>query len=209
MRFAAPVLVGQKRDRAPVGQQGHAQRRGDDAGQVIAGTAGEIEDLGATRVRGIDGRAAHQVAPAVRVHEREHEIAPGVDIVHAHDELAKARLAEVLVQQLDIAPRQLEVRRLFQVRRASHEVPHHAPAMARRIAGRNDGTDRVPPDGPAGLPSASEPSVGERRGARRSGRAAPAAAATSAACRAQMPRQPRAGTPERVHPPRRRRPSSV
>ena len=133
--------------------------------QMIARHAGEVEHLGAARVRRLAGRPPDQIAPPVLADQREQQIAMRVGVVHGDDQLAETGLAEVLGQQLGVAPPELRRRRPLQLRRAAHQIPHHAPAVVDRMARTTSAraaratttapTDRRPFAPPAIQPSTS------------------------------------------------------
>ena len=78
-----------------------------------------------------------------------------VDVVDRDEQLAESGLADVLGQHLGVAASQLRRRRLLQLRRAAHQIPHHAPAVLDRLrattaaraarATTNAPSDRPPP----------------------------------------------------------------
>ena len=94
----------------------------DDVDQVVARQTGEIERLGAARpgrARRRKQRAAERLA-----HQPEDEIAPRVEIVHAEQQLAEAGLAEVLGQQLRVAPAQIvRAGGVLSARAAAQQIP--------------------------------------------------------------------------------------
>ncbi len=88
---------------------------------VIPRPAGEIVRLGATRRGGAWRR--EQRFPIRLPQQAEHQVATRVEVVHHQQQLAKARLAEVLGQQLGIAP--AEVSRIRRLERGA--APQNAP----------------------------------------------------------------------------------
>ena len=86
------------------GGERHGQRRRDGVGQMIAGDARQVEHLGATRLRRV-GSVGRRTRSRRRdfADQREHQVAAGIDVVRHDQQFAKARLAEVVGQQLGVA----------------------------------------------------------------------------------------------------------
>ena len=74
--------------------------------------AGEVEHFGAPRFRGHRADPPDQIAASRLGHQREHQVAVRIEVVDGHEQLAKPRLADVVGEEIDIAPREIRRRRL-------------------------------------------------------------------------------------------------
>ena len=80
-----------------------------------------------------------------------------VEIVDHDQQLPESGLAEVVDQKLCVAASQLGWRRLLELRPATNQVPHHAPAVLRRGARLERRSDGTPPEASTlGAPAAGD-----------------------------------------------------
>ena len=75
--------------------------------------------------------------------ERGDQILPRVQVVHDQQQLAEARLAEVVGEQLDVAAGQLGVARLLQRRRAANQGPELRRERLQRLRRRQRTADQA------------------------------------------------------------------
>ena len=79
---------------------------------MVAPDAGQIEHLRPPGVGFGCRRPPDHVAPPPFAHQGEHDVPGAIEVVRRDHQLAKAWLAEILGQQLRVAPRQIGGRRL-------------------------------------------------------------------------------------------------
>ena len=130
VRLASPVSVCRKRHQMGLGRDRNCQRRRYGVGQVITSQAGEIEHFRPSGVRCRRRRPANQVSPTRLPQHGENQIPMRVEIVDGEQELAEARLSEVLSQELRVTAGKLLGSWLCQVRGTANQIPHHDPHVA-------------------------------------------------------------------------------
>src|SRR4029453_6631422 len=99
------------------------------AGRYSRATPGRSKIAAPPPVRRFAGGSPNEARPSRFIHQREDQVSMGIEIVHAYHQLAKARLPEILGNELEVALAQLAWGRLFQLRRAAKKVPHDPPAV--------------------------------------------------------------------------------
>ena len=143
MRFAAPVTVWGERHRVKLRRERHRHAAGDAVGEMIARDAREIERPPPVALRPPCRRTTEQIAPPAFAHQREHEIAMRIDVVHRDQQLAKSGLPEVLGKQLRVSAAEIARRRLLQLRRAADQS-HITRQQCRRPRAESGGPEPPP-----------------------------------------------------------------
>ncbi len=122
MRFAAPGSVRRERDQVRIAGNRQRHRRGKRIEAVVPRDAREVECFNLPN-RACRTRPAEESGPVRAGQQREHQIAPCVQIVRGDHELPKARLPQILREQFEIASRELHRRGGRERRRTSNQVP--------------------------------------------------------------------------------------
>ena len=189
VRLAAPRALGANVIRCGSVATGMRQRRRQASSTCSRATPREVE-RSAEPCSGPRGRRARSLPRAGRrrharknrgrrrVEQREHHVAPRVHVVDGDEQLAEARLPEVLGQQLDVPPRRARPRRRGE-RRRRRESGSTAPRAQRstRLAG-DSGPPKQAPAQPLPRGARAAP---EREPHRAGGPATTTATATSSA----------------------------
>ena len=151
VRLSPPRAVGRERDVPRLGRERQAQRGGEGVHGVPPGGARQVDRLEGPRRRVRSGMALQEFA-AVRLGEQgERDVAPRVDVVDQHQQLAEPRLPQVLLQQLRVAFPEFVVGRPPDPR-AVHDLPQ-APAEPRhRLRPIERRAEQPPPQAAAGDP---------------------------------------------------------
>ena len=106
-----------------LGRQRDCKRRGKRIDGMIAADAREIEGFGgARRVLATDGRPKNRDAVCV-AEQREDEIAPRIHVVHGDEQLAEARLTEILRARARRSAGRARARRRRQRRCPANQIP--------------------------------------------------------------------------------------
>ena len=106
VRFAAPVRIRRKLHEPRLAHAGQRQRRREHVGQESLRAARQILRFGAPCRRDAAGRREQH--PPIRIADQaEHQIAIGIEVVDHEQQLAEARLAEILGEQLRVAAAQV------------------------------------------------------------------------------------------------------
>jgi hypothetical protein len=90
---------------------------------MIASEPRQVQHFGPTRLGRSRRRPPEQLTPPAFADQRKHEIAPGIDVVDRHEQLAKPGLPEVVRQQLHVSTAEVGYRRLPERRGTPKKIP--------------------------------------------------------------------------------------
>ena len=146
VRFAAPVAFGCEQNERRLRQAGDCQRPRERGQALVARNAREVERFGRSAIAALRGLPEKEGPPFVGAEQREHEVAPGVEVVHHDEQLAEAWLSQVVRQQLGVALGEILRLRLTDLGPAAYELPQACTEVGGRPAITHRRRQRCPPE---------------------------------------------------------------
>ena len=149
MRLATPVALRRKPDQLRVGRHRQGQRAGHRVEDVVARRAGQVHRLGGSTVEPGGLPPQEERAPPVAAQQRKHQVLARVQVVRDDQQLAKSGLAQVVGQQLGVAPAQVRPRGLLDAGAAAEQVPQAGDEVVDGGRRRERRAKHRPPDAAA------------------------------------------------------------